>query len=61
MLISIFALISNTIIVILNIQSGTPIFVYIFLAWIIIGFFISSIIETVKKIQEEIKEESNHA
>lgn len=56
LLISIFALASNTIIIILNIQSGIPIFVYIFLSWIIIGFFVSSIIETVKKI----KEESNH-
>lgn len=60
LLISIFALASNTIIIILNIQSGIPIFVYIFLSWIIIGFFVSSIIETVKKIKEEMKEESNH-
>jgi len=60
LLISIFALASNTIIIILNIQSGIPIFVYIFLSWIIIGFFVSLIIETVKKIKEEMKEESNH-
>ena len=60
LLISIFALASNTIIIILNIQSGIPIFVYIFLSWIIIGFFVSSIIETVKKIKEEMKEESNY-
>jgi len=55
--ISLFALISNVTIVILNIQGGEPILVYIFLSWLIIGFVISSIIEVAKEIREEVKKE----
>ncbi|HLI46519.1 MAG TPA: hypothetical protein VKU94_04930, partial [Geobacterales bacterium] len=55
--ISIFSLISNVIIVILNIQSGEPLLVYFFMGWLIIGFVISSIIEVVREIQEEAKKQ----
>lgn len=53
---SLLSLFLNLAILIMNIESGPPNLVYIFLAWIIIGFFLSSILEIIKVVEKEYKE-----